>query len=507
MPDLELPFDILMLIMEASPQRTIVKMMYTCHAFRDAGARILVGRGVSLTTENITSFVLFMRADKGSRFQYLHVLEIASGKLPRWAANELLSLITHPSLALHSLTIRDADLMLTSKPSSSEPIPNGRPPLLVTALAGLTTLQHLTVDQCDQRACILVRTIRSPLKAISIGFIPDSGRTGDEVENQNPIVLLSKHSETLEEISGSNFTMHSGRLPYDAVYPSVRTINATYDKDWPPSTLAYVAAFPNLSRLSLTCPLAGVERRLGDGSVLESVLERRAWNKRSLEAHTPRRMWKDLEEVEGSVTDVLALGLGCHVRMLRLSGTPILRKAPEYQHIAAILEDTQPTGLAIAVAGASSFCDTMSNLLRNPFAQQLRTLEVELVFSPSEGDMNVQKVLVRSFTKRLQREEENPLTVLRQNDVAATLALLPLHRVTLTLNYGLLTAPDETYRPRYGWFCPVERDVEGLDVAATQRLFRVAIPSLVTDVVVHLSTDRTAHTSRLGVIGDSDHDP
>ncbi len=101
--------------------------------------------------------------------------------------------------------------------------------------------------------------------------------------------------------------------------------------------------------------------------------------------------------------------------------------------------------------------------------------------------------------------ETGPLMIiLPQNDVATTLALLPLHRATLTLNYGLLTAPDQSYRSRYGWFCPTERDVETLDVVATQTVFRAAIPSLTADIAIRISKDRTPHTSRLGAVGVPD---
>ena len=74
--------------------------------------------------------------------------------------------------------------------------------------------------------------------------------------------------------------------------------------------------------------------------------------------------------------------------------------------------------------------------------------------------------------------------------MATTLALLPLHRVALTLNYSILTAPEGTYQRMFGWRCSLDRSIENLDLAAAQTLFRTAIPSLTADLAIDLSTDR-----------------
>ena len=59
--------------------------------------------------------------------------------------------------------------------------------------------------------------------------------------------------------------------------------------------------------------------------------------------------------------------------------------------------------------------------------------------------------------------------------MATTLALLPLHRVALTLNYSLLTAPEETYQRMFCRRCPLDRSIENLDLAAAQTLFRTSV--------------------------------
>ncbi|KAM5545134.1 hypothetical protein V8D89_001245 [Ganoderma adspersum] len=160
------------------------------------------------------------------------------------------------------------------------------------------------------------------------------------------------------------------------------------------------------------------------------------------------------------------------VSMLRLTGT--LSEPLEYEHVKTALGDTRPARLAIAVARVSAFGDITGPVLRDPSAQQLRAMEAELFFSPAERDVGIRAVL---------------------NDVAMTLAILPLHCVALTLNYDLLSAQDDSSRRRRGCSgsCPMVGDAEDLNIVATQALFRTAIPSLVADVVVQrLSTDRAS---------------
>ncbi|PIL32882.1 hypothetical protein GSI_05000 [Ganoderma sinense ZZ0214-1] len=390
--------------MEASPQRTVAKMMRTCRALRDNGARIVLGGGASLRTEDhVLSFVQFLRADPTSRIQHLRDLDIGCGELPRCTADELLWLITSPLLALDSLALRKADSLLKSNISPSELTSDGDLNVLVTALAQLTTVRHLKVSQCDNQACTLVRTICSPLKTISVHFPSDGPRNGDEAESRNPILLLAKHSATLEEISGSHFAMLQPHIIYDEVFPCVRRLSASYDAVWCHRTRAHVHAFPNLTHLRLSFADRGHVGVYHDTFPTTRALRRRIWNRESLDAVTPRPAWKKLEELRGAVTDVLALGMASHVPMLRLVGMVMPRA---FRHVSTILEDLLPTGLAIAVAGALTFQERMGTLLSGPAAQQIRELELEVVFSAAEGDMDIHAVLVRSFFMTLSRRRK-----------------------------------------------------------------------------------------------------
>ncbi len=392
-----LPFDILLLIIEIASLPTAAKMARTCHTLHQSGARFLLNGGVALTSgDSITSLLQFLSADAVNRFQYLRTLELACGEIPPQNVYSLLGLISHPSLALNSLTLREAESMLKSMPT----VLAGNPPdhlSLVAAIARLTTIRHLTIHgHCAYYACRLIITIRSPLKTVSVDFAPlGRGLRVEDIQRRNPILILASHSSTLEEISGSYFAMLPGDRVFDTVYPSVHTIKATFSNIFP-TTLPYIAAFPNLTHLSLTTPVSSSRQGSDVSSRLERALQRRLWQRKIQENHALRRTWTKLEELEGGLTDILALGLlPCHVPMLRLTGT--LSEKPEYDHVKILLEDIRPTTLAIImhVADASTFGDTMGPVFSDPSAQQLRALEVELVFSASKGDVDIQMVLVR----------------------------------------------------------------------------------------------------------------
>ena len=395
-----LSFDILLLILEVSPVATAARMTRTCHTLRRGGTRYLLDCGVSLTSgAGIASFLQFLYADATTRFQHFHTLELACGKILSEAAVALLGLIAHPLLTLGTLTLREPESILKSScPSLDGVVHNASHPPLLTALAGLTTLQHLTVcGHCGRHTCALIDGIRLPLKTVSMDFVHFYGL--EDLLRQNPILTLAKHSGTLEKISGSGFAVFPGSEPSDNVFPSVRTLSTTFLDSYFPETLTLVAAFPNLTRLSLT---ASVTRHATlTGPDLSRRLERAAQNGRDQreqqEMRAPEKMWAKLEELEGTLADILALGLRpCHISMLRLLGT--LSETPEYEYIKTVLEDTRPAGLAITMAmtGASTFGDTIGPVFRDSSAQQLCALEIELIFSASKGDVEIQGLLVRS---------------------------------------------------------------------------------------------------------------
>ena len=385
-----LPIDVLLLIMVVSPLSAVGTMTRTCHALREAGARSLLHGGVSLTTgRSVVSFVQFMLADALTRSQCLRSLEIATGALRPREAEALLELISHPSLALDSLTLREANLMLKSIPASQHSTEQADPTPFIRAFSALTTLRHLSVDDCDQGACSLITAIRSPLETISISFTPRYSGEGmeQELEWRTPIILLADFSETLEEISATNVARAPEDVMCGVVYPSVRKLSVTYCPTLIPRTVAYTSAFPNLTHFSFTAANA---HQIGDFHL--ASFNRHENQTLVLNPERHGRPWEHLEELAGGLADVYTLGLTCRVPKLRLID-PILVGIGALQ---AVLEDSRPTSLAVRFIGAHRFSDgSLVTALVNPCVEGLRMLEMEVCLDVDEDEVDVLNMLVR----------------------------------------------------------------------------------------------------------------
>ncbi|KAM5545133.1 hypothetical protein V8D89_001244 [Ganoderma adspersum] len=455
-----LPIDVLLLIIAVSPLSAVGTMTRTCHALREVGARFLLDGGVSLIAgRSVVSFVHFMLADALTRFQCLRSLEIVTGALRPREVDALLELISHPSLALDSLILREANLMLKSIPAPQHSSEHADPTPFIKAFSALTTLRHLTIDDCDQSACSLITAIRSPLKTISIGFTPRYSWEAleQDLEWQTPITLLAEVSGTLEEISATNVARSPGDVTCGVVYPSVRKVSVTYCPTLIPRTVAYTSAFPNLTHFSFTAANA---HPIGDFHLASFNRHENQALMLNLERHG--HPWEHLEELAGGLADVYTLGLTCRVPKLRLID-PILVGMGALQ---AVLEDSRPTSLAVRFVGAHRFSDgSLVTALVYPCVQDLQTLEMEVCLDVDEDKVDVLDML---------------------DYIGSTLAPISLCDLRLTVNYALFAEADRTGRLLY----PAGRGCESLDLGAVARLFCTSIPSLV-DAVVCLSTDRS----------------
>ena len=120
-------------------------------------------------------------------------------------------------------------------------------------------------------------------------------------DERNPIVLLARPSETLQELSGTGFEVDERLIKYGTVYPAVKKISAEYTQDSMPGTLVYVNAFPNLEYLALTSPYNQYEDASDDLNASRIVHERRrAANMEDQEKY--QCTWQVLQEVK-SVSD------------------------------------------------------------------------------------------------------------------------------------------------------------------------------------------------------------
>ncbi|TFK84345.1 hypothetical protein K466DRAFT_602070 [Polyporus arcularius HHB13444] len=473
-----LPIDVLLIIMEVSLRHTSSRMMRTCRILYRAGARMLIGTGVSLrTSEEAISFLRFMRADPDRRFLHLRSLKISRGNFSRSGVHALRGLLCHRSLALETLTLLDAEAVLLS--DNTHPL---SPPTLFTAIASLQSLKNLAIDGCDAIALSLLRYMVAPLQTASLGLgLYTSWSSSTNADDRNPILLLTKSSDSLRELRGSYFDCNPAIIKFDVVYPAVRLINASYTSSWMPSTLAYIHAFPNLEHLFLTSTSNRFEGNGNDPNTVPHLFSNRECNIHDQENYDVT--WEHLQEVAGSVIDLFVLGLVCHVPTVRVLDD-ISERMCRFLH--DVIADMKPESLVVTVAGSSLFAagGPMDGVLRQPAAQQLRHLELELCFAPREWDVKLEDIL---------------------DNISATFLSvgIPLHSLVLTLNYGLLITPHGPPGSTFERACPLEKELVSMDCARAEQLLSDAIPSL-QDVSIRLSTEREPHQYMLGAVGEDD---
>ncbi|KAI0705281.1 hypothetical protein C8T65DRAFT_696408 [Cerioporus squamosus] len=476
MTDPALPEDLLLMVMDVSPRTTISRMMRTCRTLYRGGARMLIGSGVSLwTSEEAISFLQFMRADPNNRFLHLRNLKISRGNFSHSAVHALRGLLNYRSLALESLTLLDAEAVLLSD-NTNPLVPN----TLFMAIANLRSLKNLAIDGCDVVTLTMLRYMVASLETASLDLgLYTSWSSSTNPDDRNPILLLTKSSQTLRELRGSYFDCNPLTIKYDVVYPAVHLINASYTSINMPATLAYIHAFPNLEHLSLTCPSHRFEGNGADPNTVPHLFSNRDCNMHDQENYGVT--WEHLQEVSGSVIDLFVLGLVCHVTTVRVLDD-ISERMCRFLH--DVIADMRPERLVVTVAGSSLFAagGPLDGVLRQPAAQHLRDLELEICFAPRDWDASLDNILLSISATFLSVD-------------------IPLRSLVLTLNYGLLITPHGPPGSSFEHACPLERDLVSMDCAEAGRLLSSTLPSL-QEVSIRLSTEREPHQYMLGVVGE-----
>ncbi|KAI0764319.1 hypothetical protein BD413DRAFT_680425 [Trametes elegans] len=408
------------------------------------------------------------------------------------------------------------------------PYPPQYPPLL-GALVQLRTLQHLALSAPDRHGLALLSQLAAaaPLRTAHLALaVPGAewGALGGDGDGgggdaRNPVVRLAGAARTLEALAGAGFDAGPDAVGSAAVFARVHTLRARYDPGGRamPATALYASAFPNVGRFALMRERRRAGRR-GEGRVGvggwgvgvedededgdgdgdgdgdedddedEDEVIMDPYVRRDLEERRERNRadqfeygtWECLPVVEGTVVDVYALGLVCPVQELRLRGRVTAFTAVL---LPDVLDDVQPETLSLAVVGARLFAEggAVAELLMSPLVQCLRSLEMEICFLPAEGRDDVGSLLVSRLKFSFLRSAHSQ----RQHNLQATLVILPLRTLKLTLACGLL-APPEGQRRRPS--CPALRFLEALDVNVYCGVFSAAMPSL-EDVAVEISRD------------------
>ncbi|KAI0657668.1 hypothetical protein C8Q70DRAFT_258808 [Cubamyces menziesii] len=490
-----IPFDVLLSIMEMSRYRTILTIAGTCRTlyYAPQSSRLLLRNGVLLRSSRaIESFLLFMLADPATRFKHLHALTFERGGFSEEAVDAIKNLLAHPLFNIDTLVLHDSEAVLSSGVPFVEG-PNddwscaGTP--LFEPFAGLTTIRHLTVDELGVRASTYLKMLPSALISVSIKFGsagPSWNRLMD-ANAYNPIVILARSAGTLEVLKGLPFSLPLlGSTIYKTIYPRVRMIEIGLLEDWMRGVVAYAHAYPNLEHFSLIEPERprGWDEYLRMHTFIRADLERR--RRRNREDQITYGSWKSLQILEGEISAVYVLGLACKVSELRVVGVV---EEDTAHYLEVVLSDVQPETLSLTVDGGSMFDEgsTLSRLLTAPIVKCITSLEMEVRFAEAEGTSDMKQIT--------------------NNILLRTSGLLGLRKLTLVLNYALLTSPyvgpgswSPTPDGSERYHCSAERYLSDLDFRAYASRFREAIPTL-QRVVVQRRMNRTGDMEKVGPYG------
>ncbi|KAI0333245.1 hypothetical protein GY45DRAFT_1245181 [Cubamyces sp. BRFM 1775] len=484
--------------MGASQRATISAMMRTCRTLYHTpqSSRILLQDGIMLQSDGqVVAFSRFMLASPTTRFHHLRALTFAKGNFSDEAIHAIKELLAHPSLSIDTLVLHDAERVV----GSGYPQPamlydggaDGGAPL-VDSFARLDTLKHLVMDGIDVCAAAVLEMLPSRLVSASLEYSTSVAEwsTLGHGNARNPIIHLVNLADTLEVLTGSEFDLPPAVIMYDVVYPRVRKIQASFADCWLPSVVAYAHSYPNLEHLVLTT--SNSRRGRGPMCAVDSFMagDLEPVRRTNREDQAKYGSWKGLRLLEGALVSVYALGLVCNVPELRLAGD-VTRDT--IRLLDAVLCDVRPECLSLTAVGGFMFDEgsQLTQLLANPEVQCMTSLGLELCFAPSEGDRDMAEIT---------------------NNILRSLAGLPLRRLELTLNYGLLTNPcgPPSWWPQIStsarYYCPAAKYLAELDLDAYASRFGEMIPTL-ESVLVFRKDDPAGRRYLLGPRGRDSRSP
>ncbi|RPD54113.1 hypothetical protein L226DRAFT_617224 [Lentinus tigrinus ALCF2SS1-7] len=419
---------ILGIVMPFCDSSTVSAIMKTCRALHSEGISFLLAHGVVMEDErDIKSFIAFARAEGGRRLAYLKELTVTAPSLSRPIATALSLFLSQYAnlLIIETLRIDHAD----------------------------THVVTLEVSESGATSAKFLRALDSKLEHAELNMIPPSPDEDrpDGPQDYNCIKLLQHSQNTLTRLSGSAFElMTPWETPtYSQVYPHVEKL-CLYNNDGP-VTIVYAHAFPNTRFFRYDTSAADME--VIGTSFEEHVLVRNMNIIQQIELNSP---WRDLEACHASLIDLFLLGLQCHVRRLHVMGNFM-----QPSHLRTVMMDTTPEYMCLQGYDVNILTKGLTNTMKQPYAQQLRALEVVLmvggVLGPAAVDMP--------------RVVEGILDMLR-----------PLKIRSFGLFIVCCLAPPR--RLRNSSLCPAERYLADLDIDAFALRIKDTTPTLQSVVVV-----------------------
>lgn len=356
-----LNYDILHLVMSLSSTQEISRMMQTCQLLHREGTKILLREAIVLRRESdVVSFIAFMCADNYRRFLNLLDLHFFCKRLSPTAGLLLrhFFLTTASRMHFRCLQLDDVEDVLAS---DSE---------LPSALGRIMAISNLILSDVGPLARAMLDGMTTHVYHISINFPDDPS---EDLEDSNALVVLKSLRPSLMSISG-RWLETTPELPfYDIKYPHVHAL--TMDTFDVVHIAHYAYSCPHVTSLTLESTAS-----------MDSVVQMEMCREENRRAQLEHAKWDALVDYQGSVVDLWALGLVCHVERLQFT-----RDGWDSGMFKDVLLDVRPIAIRMAV-GVQVMADPMFvDALCQSTARDLR---IEIIFDEADRDKDVSVTLV-----------------------------------------------------------------------------------------------------------------
>ncbi|KAI0686212.1 hypothetical protein C8Q76DRAFT_762049 [Earliella scabrosa] len=448
---LGLDLDVLLMIQALADRQTVSRMMQTCRALHKAGERILL-RDVTLSSGPSTdSFARFMLVEGTNRLPLLHCLTL-TGTDPGGDSLKNLFLRLRLQPTFTSLTLHHPEQMLSTSIG------------LGSAIAALTSITNLAVLDTGTHTLAMLRAMCS--KVVTARISTQEGGYWNMLALCDITQTLPCSRSSLETLRAS-WPARPG--PYDDAqplatrpcYPRLRSL--VLESPFPPVTMDYSRAYPNLASLAI----------YGIHDMFEFHGHRR--RNREQQEQELTWSWRSLREFRGSILVLYVLGLTCHVRRICVDD---FDHQPNGVLLQTVLSDTRPSHLELRLLGAHSLRKSYCPVFKHDSTHCLKsfTLIVKLVCEDVEMDLEVFLKSIRIMAKALVVS-----TFELHIDCSRTTVRTSCHHPNVRL------CPADGYRrSAANYRYPVESQIEALDVERAAAGIRRKAP-FIQRVVVRVS--------------------
>ncbi|KAI0762199.1 hypothetical protein C8Q74DRAFT_1371292 [Fomes fomentarius] len=426
-----LPWDILRDIAFTCPHDTCTTLMHTCTFFLHEAAASILSQELRLSHESTT--VAFLK--------FLH-----GGKKPRYPCVRHLALRFNPNFFSPPLSPESEGALAGAIALMTQLViveikedTIAKWPALGDAIAFLSSLREIIVLEAGPRSLQHFLSLQSAnLRSIKIEISQHESERAPWL-SAHPVQLFRRWKSTLTELDYSLYAHPAYDVSscYPEVYPMMHTLSICHRGRVDPTP--YIRAFPNLAHLH-------VDSR---SQLNKDVHEYRILNIRSQrEVHclgpaSPHLGWRGPIRFKGSLVDLYALALNCHISHLKIVG--FINDTVHLPMLSEVLADTRP--LHLNISGPPEILHhpttSLSSIFQTQGASRLESLVISYRVdwrTPYEDVASALSSLATALAmlpgpfRRLQMDMDHRADTHQSDRGSSSAVGSPEHRLTIALD-------------------------------------------------------------------------